>query len=86
MRGGKLSRVSSGVVEVLQARTLANDTIGWTQTFELGRVVRIADGRFADLIGTLEHFDAAGPFRILLNLLWRPVSVASRGEVLLPTA
>jgi hypothetical protein len=75
-----------GIVEALQAQTLANGAIDWTQAFDLGQVTCIADGPFVDFPGTFEHFDAAGRIRGLPDLLGRPISVALREEVLLPAA
>lgn len=73
-----------GVVEALKARMSADGTIDWARTFKIGQTVCIADGPFAKLVGTLEHLDAAGRVRVLLNLLGRSVPVALRSDALLP--
>jgi transcriptional antiterminator RfaH len=72
------------VIDALFDRTRGDGTIDWTPHFEVGAAVRIADGPFAELIGTLEFLDAAGRVRVLLDLLGRTVSVALSGESLLP--
>jgi transcription elongation factor/antiterminator RfaH len=84
MRGETPQPVPRGVVEGLQGQTRADGTIDWSPIFKIGDVVRIADGPFAELLGTLEHFDAAGRVRVLLDLLGRSVPVALRGEAIMP--
>ncbi len=81
---GAPQAVPDGVVENLQAKTRADGTFDWTSTLEIGGTVRIADGPFAELLGTLEYLDAAGRVRVLLELLGRSVSVGLRSEALLP--
>ena len=78
--------VPRGIVEALQARMSADGAMDWTPTFKIGQAVRIADGPFADFVGTLERLDAAGRVRVLLDLLGRSVLVALRCEALLPAA
>jgi transcriptional antiterminator RfaH len=75
-----------GVVEDLLAKTNAYGAMEWKPTFKIGQAVRIADGPFADFVGTLEHLDAAGRVRVLLDLLGRSVSVALRCEALMAAA
>lgn len=58
----------------------------WTPTFKIGQAVQIADGPFADFVGKLEHLDAAGRVRALLELFGRHVSVALRCEALIAAA
>ena len=84
MQGEKPQPVAPGVVEVLQQRTSADGSIDFTRRLEIGQSVRIAHGPFAELIGTLEHLDSAGRVRVLLSLLGRSVSVALKGQDLLP--
>lgn len=76
----------NGIVEDLQTRMGADGTIDWTRTFKIGQSVCIANGPFAQLVGTLEHLDAAGRVRVLLDLLGRSVPVALRSDALLPAA
>jgi transcription elongation factor/antiterminator RfaH len=75
-----------GVVEGLLARTGADGVMEWMPSFKIGQAVRIAEGPFMDLVGKLEHLDAAGRVRVLLELLGRHVSVALRCEVLIAAA
>lgn len=84
MQDGVPQAVPDGVVADLQAKTRADGTFDWTSTFKIGGTVRIAEGPFADLLGTLEYLDAAGRVRVLLELLGRSVSVGLRSEALLP--
>lgn len=73
-----------GIVETLRARMNADGAIDWLSTFNVGQTVRIADGPFVDLIGTLEYLDGAGRVRVLLDLLGRSVCVALQREALMP--
>lgn len=75
-----------GIVEDLLAKADAGGVMDWTPTFKIGQAVRIADGPFADLVGKLEHLDAAGRVHVLLELLGRHVSVALRCEALIAAA
>lgn len=75
-----------GIVEDLLARANAGGVMDWTPTFKVGQAVRIAHARFADLVGKLEHVDAAGRVCVLLKLLGRHVSVALRCEALIAVA
>jgi transcriptional antiterminator RfaH len=78
--------VPAGIVEALQARMGADGAMDWTPAFKVGQPVRMADGPFADFVGTLEKLDAAGRVRVLLDLFGRSVSVALRCEPLMPVA
>ena len=86
MQGETPQPVPHGIVEALQARMGADGTMEWEPTFKIGQAVRIADGPFTDFVGTLEHLDAAGRVRVLLDFLGRSVSVALRCEALMPAA
>lgn len=78
--------VPRGIVERLQARTSEDGAMDWTPSFMVGQSVRIADGPFADFVGTLEQMNSAGRVRVLLDMLGRSVSVALRSEALIPAA
>jgi transcriptional antiterminator RfaH len=84
--GDEPAAVPQGVVETLQKRMKADGAIDWTLSFAVGDRVKIADGPFASLLGTLEHLDASGRVRVLLELLGRSVCVTLRGDALLPAA
>ncbi|HEX5422884.1 MAG TPA: transcriptional activator RfaH [Candidatus Acidoferrales bacterium] len=75
-----------GIVESLQQRTRADGSVDLTPRLEVGQRVRVADGPFTDLVGTLEQLDSAGRIRVLLGLLGRSVSVTLKGEAVLPAA
>jgi transcriptional antiterminator RfaH len=74
------------VVEGLLAKMDARGVMDWTPTFKIGQAIRITVGPFADLVGKLEHLNAAGRVRVLLDLLGRSVSVALRCEALIAAA
>lgn len=76
--------VPAGLVESLQAQVGADGVFSWAVTLEIGQLVRIAEGPFADLVAVLEHLDSAGRVRVLLDILGRSVPVALRREVLAP--
>jgi len=78
--------VPHGVVEALQTRAGADGVVDWAPTFKIGQAVRIADGPFAEIVGILEHLDAVGRVRVLLDLLGRSVSVTLRSEALIAAA
>jgi transcriptional antiterminator RfaH len=86
MQGETPQPVPRGIVEALQSGRCTNGAMDWTPTFKVGQAVRIADGPFADFVGTLERLDAAGRVRVLLDLLGRSVSVALRCEDLMSAA
>jgi transcriptional antiterminator RfaH len=71
--------VPVGIVEHLHILTAANGVVNWVPPLKAGDPVRISTGPFAALVGTLEHLDASGRARVLLNLLGREVSVALSG-------
>lgn len=78
------SAIPDGVVEALQRRMRADGVMDWTATLKEGEAVKVTDGPFADLVGTLERLDASGRVRVLLDLLGRSVSVMMSGEVIAP--
>ena len=86
MQGETPQPVPHGIVEALQARMSADGAMEWEPTFKIGQAIRIADGPFANFVGTLEHLDAAGRVRVLVDLLGRSVCVALRCEALMPAA
>ncbi len=86
MQGEAPQPVPQGIVEALQSSLSADGTLDWALRFKIGQSVRIAEGPFTDLVGTLEALDAAGRVRVLLDLLGRSVSVALRCEALATAA
>ena len=67
MRGEAPQPVPNGIVDALQAKVRADGAMDWTSAFKVGREVRIANGPFAECLGTLEYLDAAGRVRVLLG-------------------
>lgn len=86
MQGEAPQPVPEGVVEALLARMRADGALDWTPSLRIGQPVRITDGPFADLVGTLERLDEAGRVRVLLDLLGRSSAVVLRSENLMPAA
>lgn len=86
MQGEMPQPLPQGIVEELLVRTRADGALDWTPSFKIGQAVRIVDGPFAEFVGTLEHLDAAGRVRVLLDLLGRSVSVALRSGALMAAA
>lgn len=78
--------VLPGVVEALRSRASADGAMNWVPSLRVGQAVRIAEGPFADLVGTLERLGAAGRVSMLLGLFGRSVPVRLDGEVLDPAA
>jgi transcription elongation factor/antiterminator RfaH len=86
MRGETPQPVPNRIVDGLQAQMRADGTIDWMPALKIGGDVRIVDGPFAEFLGKLEYFDAAGRVRVLLDLLGRTVSVALRSDGVMPAA
>jgi transcription elongation factor/antiterminator RfaH len=84
--GERPSPVPPGIIESLLARTNPDGTINWLPSLEVGAAVVIANGPFADLVGTLEHLGPDGRVRVLLSILGRPVNVSLHQESLMPVA
>jgi transcriptional antiterminator RfaH len=84
MQNGAPQPIPNGIIDSLQIRTRADGAIDWASALRMGETVRIADGPFAEFLGTIQHLDAAGRVRVLLNLLGRSVSVALHSEHLMP--
>lgn len=78
--------VPVGIVEALQSRVGTDSAMNWAPSLRIGQAVRISDGPFVDFVGTLEHLDAAGQVRVLLDMLGRSNSVALRCEAFTPAA
>jgi transcriptional antiterminator RfaH len=86
MNGERPSPMPPGIVAALKARTNSDGSINWLPSLEVGGSVRIADGPFVELVGTLEHLGPDGRVRVLLTLLGRPVNVSLYHESLMPVA
>jgi transcription elongation factor/antiterminator RfaH len=84
--GDQPSPVPCGVIESLILRTNSDGTIDWLPSLDVGASVVIADGPFADLVGTLEHLGPDGRVRVLLSILGRPVNVSLHQQSLMPAA
>lgn len=72
------------IVEVLQDRKSTDGAMNWSSSLKIGQAIRVTEGPFVDFVGTLDHLDATGRVRVLLDLLGRSVSVALRCEALTP--
>lgn len=84
--GDRPAPVPAGIVEALMARTNCDGSINWLPSLEVGAAVVIADGPFADLVGTLEYLGPDGRVRVLLSILGRPVNVSLHQQSLMPAA
>jgi transcriptional antiterminator RfaH len=78
------SSVPDGVITALRARIGDDGAMDWTVSLHVGDLVRVTEGPFMDLVGTLEHLDAAGRVRVLLDMLGRSVSVVMAGNAVAP--
>jgi transcriptional antiterminator RfaH len=86
VQGDAPQAIPSGVVEALQLRADENGIVDLAPVLTPGQAVRVAEGPFADFVGTLEHLDCQGRVRVLLELLGRSVSVSLWREALIPAA
>jgi transcriptional antiterminator RfaH len=84
MRGVTPQPVPRGIVEALQVQLSADDGMNWAVMFRTGQAVRIVEGPFVDFVGTLQHLDAGGRVRVLLDLLGRSVPLALPCEAVTP--
>jgi transcription elongation factor/antiterminator RfaH len=78
--------VPRGVVESLQAHAGDDGALAWAPSLEVGQIVRVSEGPFAELVGKLERLDADGRVCVLLDLLGRSVSVNLHCGALDPAA
>lgn len=78
--------VPPGVVEELQSHTGVDGILDRIPPLSAGQHVRIAEGPFADFVGTLQRLDGAERVQVLINLLGRSVSATLRCEALAPAA
>jgi transcription elongation factor/antiterminator RfaH len=76
--------VPRGIVEALIRRTGDEGTIVWRPAFVIGQQVKIHEGPFADFVGELEHLDASGRVRVLLDMMGRGVSIFTQAEKIAP--
>jgi len=76
--------VPVGIVEDIKRRISPDGAMDWTSSLKVGDQIKISDGPFAKLIGTLEKLDASGRVRVLLDLLGRSVTVSLRAETIAP--
>ncbi len=84
MWGDAPQPVPNGVIDGLQSQMRADGAMDWIYKLKIGTAVRIAEGPFAEFLGTLEYLDAAGRVRVLLDLLGRSVPVALHCKALMP--
>jgi transcription elongation factor/antiterminator RfaH len=82
MQGVTPQPVPRGIVEVLQTQLGTDDAMSWAAMFKIGQAVRILDGPFVNIVGTLQHLDPGGRVRVLLDMLGRSVSLALRCDTL----
>ncbi len=78
---GRPSPVPAGLVEAMLERTGPDGEMNLTQNLVQGQAVRILEGPFAQLVGTLDQLDAGGKVRVLLEIMGGviPVLLTSRG-------
>jgi len=79
-QGERPLALPAGFVETLQRQMREQGVIALEPAFGIGAAVRIVEGPFAELIGTVERLDATGRVQVLLELLGRSVAVKMRCE------
>jgi transcriptional antiterminator RfaH len=84
--GDRLQPAPAGVVETLQARADSHGVFVTAQELSVGQQVRITEGPFANLVGTLQRLDGADRVQVLLNILGRSVPATLQGAMLDPAA
>lgn len=84
MRGDEPHPVPCGLVEALIATADADGILQFGQQLKVGSSVRLLAGPFADQLAILDHLDASGRVRVLLDILGRQVSISTGSNNLLP--
>lgn len=84
--GDKPQPAPVGVVEDLQTRTDSHGALVLMPPLCVGQRVRIAEGPFANLVGTLQRLDGADRVQVLLDILGRSVPATLQGTMLDPAA
>lgn len=84
--GDKPQPAPVGVVEDLQAQTDSHGAFVLAPALCVGQRVRIAEGPFANLVGTLQRLDGADRVQVLLDILGRSVPATLQGAMLDPAA
>ncbi len=82
--GNEPAAVPRGIVEALQAMSTAAGLIGFEHEMRVGQRVRMIAGPFADALGRLEHMDAQGRVRVLLDMMGTVVRVTAQSRHLAP--
>jgi len=85
-QGDTPQAVPPGVIEELQSHADVHGALDRPLLLNAGQRVRIAEGPFADLVGTLQRLDGADRVHVLLDLLGRSVSTTLPYEALAPAA
>jgi len=81
--GGCPAPVKAGIVEALMHAEESRSEISRRRpAFSRGDKVRLIEGPFAGELATLEHLDASGRVRLLMNWVGAAVKVLSRQDML----
>ena len=80
------SPVPQGIVEGLIDRTDKTELVSFVDSFKKGQKVKVTNGPFVDLVGTLQHLDDAGRVRVLLNMMGSAVVVRLHQSGILPAS
>lgn len=83
VQGERPMPLPAGFVEALLRQMQEPGAMAFEPSFRIGDEVRVVEGPFADLMGTVEKLDASGRVRVLLSLLGRSVAVQMRYDGLL---
>jgi transcription elongation factor/antiterminator RfaH len=84
MRGDEPYPVPCGLVEALTEMADADGFLRFGETLKVGSPVRLLAGPFADQLAILDHLDASGRVRVLLDILGRQVPISTDSDNLLP--
>lgn len=84
MQGERPALCPAGLVEGLQALTDGSGLFNGVAGIAPGDAVRVVNGPFAELVGTLTRLDGAGRARILLRIMHGDVAVTLKLGDLVP--
>ena len=86
MRGDRPHPVPRGVVEALIAAADAGGILQLARQLQVGGLVRLMAGPFAEQLAILDDLDDSGRVRVLLDILGRQVTISTAANNLLPVS
>jgi transcription elongation factor/antiterminator RfaH len=86
MCGDEPHPVPRGVVETLIAAADSRGILQLARTLQVGDLVRLMAGPFAEQLAILDHLDESGRVQVLLDILGREVVISTKAHNVLPAS